>query len=307
MCRIDGGSVLRRSLIAVKLNFNTEYYIMAKSITQALLANEVANLLHFQSKGLIEPVQDKPKVSKVSKNVKVNVVNTKPETKAKTKPAKADKEIVIPAKADKKHTDADLSKYAKKSQDFADIMARPYGKEGHTFGEAIEHSASVYTGMLRAKRQQLEKLKVIGEVLHELRSLIGTSDKLFGQAVKSTALKNMSRQDRSDAMWLAENWIEIQSKTKELDVSSCSASYLRQLLRKAEKSPTAVATTQESTEGTDAVDSEDSNEVKPTVEASSLKLAENTAEGIASAVIGLAKAKGISLAEIATLLLASAE
>jgi hypothetical protein len=188
-------------------------------------------------------------------------------------------------------------------------MARPYGKEGHTFGEAIEHSASVYTGMLRAKRQQLEKLKVIGEVLHELRSLIGTSDKLFGQAVKSTALKNMSRQDRSDAMWLAENWIEIQSKTKELDVSSCSASYLRQLLRKAEKSPTAVATTQESTEGTDAVDSEDESTegTVATVEASSLKLSGNDAESIASAVIGLAKAKGISLAEIATLLLASAE
>ena len=271
---------------------------MAKtSIASALLANEVANLLHFQSKGLIEPVQDKPKVSKVSKNVKVNVVKNKPKAKAE----------VIPAKADKKHSDAELSKYAKQSQDFADIMARPYGKEGHTFGEAIEHSASVYTGMLRAKRQQLEKLKVIGEVLHELRSLIGTSDKMFGQAIKATALKNMSRQDRSDAMWLAENWIEIQSKTKELDVSSCSASYLRQLLRKAEKQATATATTEESTEGTDAVEETADNEVKATVEQSTLKLAEDTAEGIASAVIGLAKAKNISLAEIATLLLASAE
>lgn len=274
---------------------------MAKtSIASALLANEVANLLHFQSKGLIEPVQDKPlKVSKVSKNVKVNVVKNKPKAKAE----------VIPAKADKKHTDAELSKYAKQSQDFADIMARPYGKEGHTFGEAIEHSASVYTGMLRAKRQQLEKLKVIGEVLHELRSLIGTSDKMFGQAIKATALKNMSRQDRSDAMWLAENWMNIQEKTKELDVSSCSASYLRQLLRKAEKnSDTQSATTQESTEGTDAVVEESAiTEGKSTVGASTLKLAEDSAEGIASAVIHLAKAKGISLAEIATLLLATAE
>jgi hypothetical protein len=287
---------------------------MAKSIQQALLANEVANLLHFQSKGLIEPVQDKPKVSKVSKNVKVNVVKTKPETKAKTKPAKADKEIVIPAKADKKPSNAELAKYAKKSQDFADIMARPYGKEGHTFGEAIEHSASVYTGMLKQKRQQLEKLKAIGEVLHELRSLIGTSDKMFGQAIKATALNKMSRQDRSDAMWLAENWIEIQSKTKELDVSSCSASYLRQLLRKVDKKadvPTPTATVEESNEVTDAVEETIVEPVitegKPTVEPSTLKIAREDAEGIASAVIGLAKAKNISLAEIATLLLASAE
>lgn len=267
---------------------------MAKtSIASALLANEVANLLHFTKHDIVKV---EPKVQTVSKNVKVNVVKQK----AKQKPAKA---------VDKKHSDAELSKYAKQSQDFADIMARPYGKEGHTFGEAIEHSASVYTGMLRAKRQQLEKLKVIGEVLHELRSLIGTSDKMFGQAIKATALKNMSRQDRSDAMWLAENWIEIQSKTKELDVSSCSASYLRQLLRKAEKnSADKPATTEESTEGTDTVDSEEAiTEGKSTVEQSTLKLAEDTAEGIASAVIGLAKAKNISLAEIATLLLASAE
>jgi hypothetical protein len=120
--------------------------------------------------------------------------------------------------------------------------------------------------------------------------------------------ENMSRQDRSDAMWLAENWIEIQSKTKELDVSSCSASYLRQLLRKADKQATDVkATTQESTEGTDAVDNEDSTEGKSSAESPTVKLSGNDAESIAVAVIQLAKLKGISLAEIATLLLASAE
>ena len=262
---------------------------MAKSIQQALLANEVANLLHFTKHDIVKV---EPKVQTVSKAVKINKVDKQ----AKAKPAKAEK-----------HTDAELAKYAKQSQDFADIMARPYGKEGHTFGEAIEQAGTVYNSMVKAKRQQLEKLKMIGEVLHELRSLIGTSDKAFGQAVKATALGKMSRQDRSDAMWLAENWIKIQAETKKLDVSSCSASYLRQLLRKAEKQATATATTEESTEGTDVVETEATNEVKATVECSTLKLAEDTAEGIASAVIGLAKAKGISIAEIATLLLASAE
>lgn len=258
---------------------------MAKSIAQALLANEVANLLHFTKTGEITS-KPEPKVQKVSKNVKV--------AKPSTKPAKAEK-----------HTDAELAKYAKQSQDFADIMSRPYGKEGHTFGEAIDHAGSVYNGMVKAKRQQLEKLKLIGEVLHELRSLIGTSDKAFGQAIKATALKTMSRQDRSDAMWLAENWIKIQAETKKLDVSSCSASYLRQLLRKAEKqADKPVTTTEESTEGTDVVETDEVTEGKSTVECSTLKLAEESAEGIASAVIVLAKAKGISLAEIATLLLA---
>ena len=268
---------------------------MAKSIAQALLANEVANLLHFTKHDIVKV---EPKVQTVSKNVKINKVDKK------AKPAK-----VAKATVEKKHTDAELAKYAKQSQDFADIMARPYGKEGHTFGEAVEQAGTVYNSMVKAKRQQLEKLKMIGEVLHELRSLIGTSDKAFGQAVKATALGKMSRQDRSDAMWLAENWIKIQAETKKLDVSSCSASYLRQLLRKAEKSADKPTTTEESnSEVTDAVVEESAiNEVKATVEQSTLKLAEDTAEGIASAVIHLAKAKNISLAEIATLLLASAE
>jgi hypothetical protein len=90
-------------------------------------------------------------------------------------------------------------------------------------------------------------------------------------------------------------------------VSSCSASYLRQLLRKTEKQADKPATTQESTKGTDVVETDEVTEGKSTVEGSTLKLAEESAEGIASAVIVLAKAKGISLAEIATLLLASAE
>lgn len=261
---------------------------MAKSIRSALLANEVTNLAIFQSQGLIE---DTP-----AKTVKVSTVKVD----SKIKSAKQSK--TVPTKKAEKHTDAELAKDTKYRNEFSEVMSRQFGAvKGYTLGEAIEHSASVYTSIVKAKRSQLEKLNEIGAVLQELRSVIGKSDKEFGQAVKSTALKNMSRQDRSDAMWLSENWVTIQAKMKELDINSCSASYLRQLLRKEGKS---AENYEVKAERNVPESDDDSSEASSTVESSSLKLAGNDAESIASAVIGLAKLKGISLAEIATLLLA---
>ena len=256
---------------------------MAKSIRQALLANEVANLAFFNK---VEPTVE-PKVQKKVSTVKVD---------SKLKP-----------KADKKHSKAELAKSSKMTAEFRAILDRPYGKEGHTFGEAIEHQATVYNSMLKQKRNQLEKLKVMGELLIEFRAIIGKSDKEFGQAIKATALSSVSRQDRSDAMWLAENWTTVQKKVKELDINSCSASYLRQLLRKEAKSTPSEATAKSAVSEANESDDATSSEASVTVESSSLKLAENSAEGIASAVIQIAKQKGISLAEIATLLLAESE
>lgn len=248
---------------------------MAKSIRQALLANEVANLAFFNK---VEPTVQ-PKVDKKVSTVKVD------------------------SKLTKKHSKAELAKSSKMTSEFRSILDRPYGKEGHTFGEAIEHQATVYNSIVKQKRNQLEKLKGIGELLIEFRSIIGKSDKEFGQALKSTALGKMSRQDRSDSMWLAENWTTVQKKVKELDINSCSASYLRQLLRKeSQKSANSEATVSEATES-----DSDSSEASSSVEASTVKIAGDNAESIASAVIQIAKQKGISLAEIATLLLAESE
>ena len=258
---------------------------MANSIKSALLANEVSNLAIFQAKGLIPELP--------SKEIKTSTVKVD----SKLKSAKQSKTVT---KKSEKPTNAELAKDSKNRNQFSEIMSRQFGStKGFTLGDAIEHSASVYTSLVKQKRNQLEKLCEIGKVLQELRSVIGKSDKEFGQAVKSTALKNMSRQDRSDAMWLSENWITIQGKMKELDINSCSASYLRQLLRKEAKSTDSEATVSEATES-----DSDSNEVTGTVESSSVKLSGNDAESIAVAVITLAKLKGVSLAEIATLILA---
>jgi hypothetical protein len=100
------------------------------------------------------------------------------------------------------------------------LTTTPY--QGNSLGEAIDAQAKAYKSIKKQQKAALEKLKGIGEILNYVRSLLMKTD-----------LSIMSRQDRSDAMWLADNWNEIQLQMKKLDISSSSASYLRQIIRKA--------------------------------------------------------------------------
>lgn len=188
------------------------------------------------------------------------------------------------------------------------IFDRKYGNEGHTFGEALEHQASVYKSLVKQRKGQLEKLKGIGEVLIELRSLSGASDKDYGKLVSKTPLSIMSRQDRSDAMWLAENWTEVQTFMKEMDISSASAAYLRQKIAKAKKSTATEGSAKSTAEGSD----QGSDEVTGTDEASTVKsdvvtevatLDVDSEESFAASIKIIATQQGLDLAKvIATLL-----
>lgn len=134
--------------------------------------------------------------------------------------------------------------------------------QGNSLGEAIDAQAKAYKSIKKQQKAALEKLKGIGEILNYVRSLF-KSDPLFGQFLMKTELSIMSRQDRSDAMWLADNWNEIQLQMKKLDISSSSASYLRQIIRKANatvqsEAPNVVAETAKSTV--------ECSTVKPTVQ-----------------------------------------
>jgi hypothetical protein len=178
------------------------------------------------------------------------------------------------------------------------IFSRTFGTEGHTLGEAIEHQAQVYKGLVKQRKGQLDKLRGIGLVLIELRSVSGASDKDYGKLVAKTSLGIMSRQDRSDAMWLAENWANVQSFMKDLDMQSCSAAYLRQQMRKAQKAP---ATVEDATQ----------KPAKPTVEDATQKPAKSDDDAddatevdvsdvstFASSMASIAKAQGFTVADL---------
>jgi hypothetical protein len=158
---------------------------------------------------------------------------------------------------------------------------------------------------------------------------------LFGQFLMKTELSIMSRQDRSDAMWLADNWTEVQVQMKKLDISSSSASYLRQAIRKASatvqesKAPSVVAETAKSTvepqvKPTATVQESKASPVvvetaKPTVEHSTLKptvqeseaspvvdsleIIVDNAEAFADSIVMLAKSENLDLNAIIEALL----
>jgi hypothetical protein len=209
--------------------------------------------------------------------------------------------------------------------------------QGNSLGEAIDAQAKAYKSIKKQAKLTLEKLKGIGDVLNYVRSLF-KSDVLFGQFLMKTELSIMSRQDRSDAMWLADNWNEIQLQMKKLDISSSSASYLRQAIRKASatvqesKAPSVVAETAKSTvepqvkptattqeskaspvvEKPVAVTVEHST-LKPTVQESldseaspvvdTLEIIVDDAEAFADSVARVAKAEGLDLNAIIEALL----
>jgi len=180
------------------------------------------------------------------------------------------------------------------------IFSRPFGKEGHTLGEAIDHQASVYKSLVKQRKGQLEKLKGIGEVLIELRSVSGASDKDYGKLVSKTPLGVMSRQDRSDAMWLATEWQSIAKFMKDMDMSSASAAYLRQQMRKASK-PKAEADDVESTEGSNSTD-EGSTVTQPKADKqsddASVEVSTATEAEFAKSMADIAKAEGLDLAKV---------
>jgi hypothetical protein len=191
------------------------------------------------------------------------------------------------------------------------IFSRPFGKEGHTLGEAIDHQATVYKSLVKQRKGQLEKLKGIGEVLIELRSVSGASDKDYGKLVSKTPLGVMSRQDRSDAMWLATEWQSIEKFMKDMDMSSASAAYLRQQMRKASK-PKAEADDVESTEGSKSTDSGKATQGGSTAECSTVKqpkadkqsddasveVSTATETEFAQSMADIAKAEGLDLAKV---------
>jgi hypothetical protein len=179
------------------------------------------------------------------------------------------------------------------------IFSRPFGTEGHTLGEAIQHQATVYNSIVKQRKGQLEKLKGIGEVLIELRSVSGASDKDYGKLVSKTPLGVMSRQDRSDAMWLAENWTEVQKFMKDMDMSSGSAAYLRQQIRKATASSEATVTDEPSTVES-KTDAKPSAPVESTdePEGSEATVSVDDEESFALSMAEIAKQSGLDLSKI---------
>jgi hypothetical protein len=108
------------------------------------------------------------------------------------------------------------------------------GKKKFTLDAAVKHAVAVYDAMWLLQEKQLGHYKEIGEILLGLQSLFGDNKVAFGKYLEGSDLGQMSRQDRSDAMFLAANWTKVQKMNKNGILDTLGVSAIRKRLKAAE-------------------------------------------------------------------------
>jgi hypothetical protein len=113
--------------------------------------------------------------------------------------------------------------------------AKPKAKKGKaTITIDYESAAIAYTKTKTSAAENLIIFRDIGLVLLAVKKQFPSKPK-FGKHIATTPLSIMSKQDRNDAMWLAENWKSIQTFKAENDIASNSVGILRKAKAKADK------------------------------------------------------------------------
>lgn len=108
------------------------------------------------------------------------------------------------------------------------------GKKKFTLDAAVKHAVAVYDAMWLLQEKQLGHYKEIGEILLGLQSLFGDNKVAFGKYLEGSDLGQMSRQDRSDAMFLAANWTKVQKLNQNGALDTLGVSAIRKRLKAAE-------------------------------------------------------------------------
>ena len=108
------------------------------------------------------------------------------------------------------------------------------GKKSFTIAEAIKHASSIYDTMWLMQEQMLDHYREIGTILLGLQTLFGDNKVAFGKFLEGSDLGQMSRQDRSDAMFLASNWTKVQKLNQNGALDTLGVSAIRKRLKAAE-------------------------------------------------------------------------
>ncbi len=108
------------------------------------------------------------------------------------------------------------------------------GKKSFTLNAAVLHAVAVYDAMWLLQEQMLDQYREIGTILIGIKSLFGDNDKAFGQYIAKSELGSMSRQDRTDAMFLAANWTKVQKLNTNGALDTLGVSAIRKRLKASE-------------------------------------------------------------------------
>lgn len=108
------------------------------------------------------------------------------------------------------------------------------GKKKFSVADAVKHAVAVYDSMWLLQEQMLDHYREIGNILLGLQALFGDNRVAFGKFLEGSELGAMSRQDRSDAMFLAANWTKVQKLNQNGALDTLGVSAIRKRIKAAE-------------------------------------------------------------------------
>jgi len=108
------------------------------------------------------------------------------------------------------------------------------GKDEYTPTASLEHGAAIYDQMYLLQTSMLDCFNELGQILIQHRAMY-KSDKLFGQMLAKSPLAGISRQDRSDTIFVASNWAIIQRLNNKGELDSLGVSAIRKRIKALDK------------------------------------------------------------------------
>lgn len=113
------------------------------------------------------------------------------------------------------------------------------GKKSYALNDAMEHGAVIYDQLWVQQAVTLGYYRDLGNILLQVRSLYKDNIS-FGKFMDSSPLGCMSKQDRSDTIFIASNWIKIQKLNKNGTLDTLGVSAIRKRVKASDQPKTKV-------------------------------------------------------------------
>ena len=102
-----------------------------------------------------------------------------------------------------------------------------------TLDEKMHRDVKAYKTIKGQAKKSLLAFKIMGDTFNLIRADFD-SDKLYGKHLATTPMKAIDRRDRANMVWLADNWLMIETFKKTNGVETNSIAYLKTLVKKAQ-------------------------------------------------------------------------
>ena len=102
-----------------------------------------------------------------------------------------------------------------------------------TLEQKMDRDVKAYKTIKGQAKKSLLAFKIMGDTFNLIRADFD-SDKLYGKHLQTTPMAAIDRRDRANMVWLADNWLMIETFKKTNGVETNSIAYLKTLVKKAQ-------------------------------------------------------------------------